>query len=116
MHRNKVRTLVVPGERASRLVEALKAGKFFGRKVSYLYSGRSMLFWDFLVSLVLAAGVFTIDYFPKQSSDQTLMSLSVVPSAIFVGGLLFMVGKMMIVDARYWLPTLHGVIKALRKK
>ena len=114
-HKKTIRTLVVPGDRLSKLVGTLKRGKIFGHKISYLYSGRTMLVWDSSLVLILAGLFFSFDYFARGSNEQMILSLNALFGLFLGAALLAMVARVIWVDLKHWGSRFGSIVAWIGK-
>ena len=115
VQKGTVVNLIVPDDALNGLLFDLKAGKFFGLKFSYLYSGKMMMIYDLLIAFVAFAllalchyGEGFLKYYPIWSAILSASSRILV--TIFVG----FAGKLVIWDIGHWLPGWKSWIKSLQ--
>jgi hypothetical protein len=109
-----VTNLVVPSSGAYSLLKDLRKGKFFGRKLSYLYSGRSMLLWDvtlFVTSLLL---MILLKFGETGFLSSLAKSLCATGFAIFTR-IAVPLGLKIFYDLRHWFPQINSIIAHTRK-
>jgi Reverse transcriptase (RNA-dependent DNA polymerase) len=107
--------LVVPEDGLKALLSDLKAGRFFGVKLTYLYSGKMMLVYDLLIVLVafvlLAACEYGKDVLKDHAVGKAILnSASELFVAILIAGLVKLFW-----DIIPWIPRLGVWIKSFRR-
>ncbi len=113
---SSVTNLMIPSEGVNSLMEDLKKGKFFGFKVSSIYSGKMMVFWDgaaFIVSGLLLA------------ICELLKSSITAPAGVkgfcsvftnLLGPLTWILfGKLFLYDLGHWVPWHRKFVKYIQK-
>ena len=112
-----VTNLMIPSEGLNSLIQDLKSGKIPGFKLSYLYSGRIMIIWDGIISIVSAI-LFMICEIIKgapTSSNSVKGMCSIV--ALFSGYILIgIVSKIILYDLGHWIPWHRQIIEFFRHK
>jgi retron-type reverse transcriptase len=108
--------LVVPDDGLNSLLSELKAGKFFGVKMTYLYSGRMMLVYDMLM-LVMVFGLLVLcEYGGAVLKDHAVWkALLGSGSVIFKAIVLAILGKLIVWDIGHWIRWWPSWIGACRK-
>ncbi len=116
MQGKAVVNLIVPDDGLNALLSDLKAGKFFGIKLTYLYSGKMMLFYDVLIMLVIFAFLAFCEYEKELFKDHAVWSAILnCGSKIFVTAFVGFCGKMVFWDIGHWIPGLGAWIKGFRE-
>lgn len=111
---SSVTNLMIPSEGVNLLMEDLKKGKFFGFKVSSIYSGKSMLLWDgavFVVNGLLLA-------ICELLKDSATASAGVTGFCSFLtylfGALAVTLFGKLVYDLGYWVPWLRRFVKYIQ--
>ncbi len=112
---SSVTNLMIPSEGVNSLMEDLKKGKFFGFKVSSIYSGRMMIFWDvailFVNGLLLAICELLKSSATASAGVKGFCSVF-TPSLGALTVLLF--GKLFLHDLGHWVPWHHRFVKYIQ--
>ncbi len=111
-----VTNLIIPSEGVNSLMEDLKKGKFFGFKVSFIYSGRTMILWDgaaFFVNGILLA----ICEILKDSTTTSAGVKGVCSVFIYILGALVvtLIGKVVLHDLAHWVPWHQRFVKYIKR-
>ena len=113
MSRDVVTSLVIASPGLYSFLVDLKKGKLFGRKLSYLYTGRAMLPWDFalfvstlLVMALVKGGEDGFQSgFLKSACEAASNLLAVFAASLFIK---------VIYDLRHWIRPLKDFISHIR--
>jgi len=113
---NAVINLMIPSEGVNSVMEDLKKGRFFGFKLSSIYSGKMMIFWDgaaFIVNGILLA----ICEVMKASADASAGIKGFCSVFTYVLGALAVTlfGKVVLHDLRHWVPWHRQFAKFIRQ-
>jgi hypothetical protein len=107
--------LIVPNDGLNALLSDLKAGKFFAVKLTYLYSGKMMLFCDLFIVVVLFALLASCEYgtaaLQGHAVSRALLSAG---SKICVTIMGVTIIKMVVWDIGRWFLSWRSWIKLLR--
>lgn len=107
-----VTNLIIPSEGVNSLMVDLKKGKFFGFKISYLYSGKVMIFWDGAAFIV--NGFFLAICELLKSSTTASAGVKGLCSIFtyLLGGLAVALGvKLILHDLEHWIPWHRQFVK-----
>ena len=105
--------LVIPSIAIDRLFKGLTSGKLFGFKLSYAYSGKSMLIWDMLVlvSITALAGLLKL-------GETVLPSVYLQGLSSILSGYVSKAAELFLIriawDLAYWVPALRRMLEAIR--
>jgi retron-type reverse transcriptase len=110
-----VTNLMVPSEGVNSLMEDLKKGKFFGFKVSSMYSGKMMIFWDG-AAFVLNGFLLAVCEYLKGSATASVGVKGV--GSVFTSLLgplaVALIGKVVLHDLGHWVPWHRQFVKFIR--
>jgi len=110
---------VIPSKGINKLISKLKEGKIFGCKWKFLYSGKAKLIIDLLFFIVLAAIATFLHIITKvpPGSEEPLSYLivNVIKAYLVLPGSIFFLGKVFLVDIKYWSKGFYKIIKDLKK-
>ncbi|MDP2895993.1 MAG: hypothetical protein Q8Q12_05465 [bacterium] len=107
--------LIVPDDGLNALLSDLKAGKFCGVKLTYLYSGRMMLLYDLLIAAVAFVLLAACEYGKAVLNDHEICSAFLSGgSKVFVTIMVGFLGKLVFWDIGHWVPRWRLWIKSLR--
>jgi hypothetical protein len=112
-HNNFVTNLVIPSMAIDRLLGGLTSGRLFGYKLSYIYSGKSMVIWDtlFLILITALAGLFKL--------GETTLPSGYWPGVFSIfGGYSSTIAEIFLLrivwGLAYWVPALRKILDAVR--
>lgn len=107
--------LIIPDDGLNALLSDLKARRFGGVKLTFLYSGKMMLLYDLLI-VILAFVLLTLcEYGKAVMKDRAIWSALLTGGSkafviIFVG----FAGKLFLWDIGHWIPRWRSWIKSFR--
>lgn len=110
-------TVMIPSQGIHSLVQDLTKGKFFGLKLSYLYSGKFMALWDG-VALSLSAVALALCEHTKASTTAStaVKGCCSVAAAILAVLLCAIVGKLLFIDIGHWSRRWQKAMRYIRRK
>ncbi len=111
-----VTNLMIPSEGINSLMQDLRKGRFLGFKLSYLYSGKMMLFWDGAAFILNALVLVICDHLKGSSGVSAGLKGICSVSTTLLGPLaiaLFL--KLILHDMGHWMPWYRQVITYIRK-
>ena len=111
-----VTNLMIPSEGINSLMQDLRKGRFLGFKLSYLYFGKMMLFWDGAAFIVNALVLAICDHLKGSSSVSAGLKGLCSVSTTLLGPLavaLFL--KLILHDMGHWVPWYRQAITYIRK-
>lgn len=108
---------MIPSEGLNSLIQDLTKGRFFRFKLSYLYSGRTMLIWDGVSFLVIAI-VFAFCDLMKGSTANTVgvNGLYSVLTPLLEFLMIALFSKLVLHDLGYWVPWHRKIIEFFLNK
>jgi hypothetical protein len=115
MESGSVVNLVVPTDGLNALLSDLKAGKFFGHKLTYLYSGKRMLLYDLSLCVVTFVLLALCEYGQTILKDhavwKSLLSAGSIVSKTIMASIVI---KISLWDLGHWIPGWSLWLKSLR--
>jgi len=126
IYKKEIVNTVIPNERFLSLIKNLKKGKLLGYRYSYLYYGKTMLFFDALLFLLFfSVEIYMTLAYDFKTADPLLThnlfykishsSLWVIRQT-FVAPLVFFVAKIFIYDLKFWFPKYSEFIELIKFK
>ena len=114
---NSVTNLMIPSEGLNSLIRDLMRGKFFGFKLSYLYSGRAMIFWDGAAFVVSALALAYCELMKGSTTASTdARGFCSVLTYLFSVLAVALCSKLLLLDLGHWVPHYRQVIKFFLRK
>jgi hypothetical protein len=115
VHSDTILSLVIPDEGLNSLLSDIKSGKFFGFKLSYLYSGKMMLLYDGLFATVTSLLLIACEYAKTALQDRAVWSAILnASSKVLEGSVTASIAKIVLWDIGHWIPGWILWIKSLR--
>jgi len=121
VYNGQVINAVIPNDGVHKLILKLEEGKIFGYKYKwkYLYSGKARSIIDLILSILLAAIATFFRNITKvpPGSEEPLLNLpfnTIIIGGLFTGSIFFL-GKVFLVDIKYWSKGFYKIIKDLIK-
>ncbi|MBU2054062.1 MAG: hypothetical protein KKC25_03670 [Proteobacteria bacterium] len=112
-----VTNLMIPSEGLNSLIQDLTKGKCFGFKLSYLYSGRTMIFWDGAAFGVIAIAFAFCDLTKGSTAAAVgVKGLYSVLTPLLEFLLIALFGKLVLHDLGHWVPWHRQIIKFFLNK
>jgi len=113
---NSVSNLIIPSEGVNSLIENLKKGKFFGFKVSSIYSGKSMLLWDGVLFVVNGLLLALCEVLKDSSSvSEGVVGFCSVLTYLLGAFTVSLFGKIVLYDLGYWMPWHRRFVRYIQK-
>lgn len=107
--------LIIPDDGLNGLLSDLKAGRFFGVKLTYLYSGKMMLLYDLLITIVAFVLLALCEHGKAVLKDHAVWSaLLSSGSKVFVTTIVGFAGKLVFWDIGHWIPRWRPWIRSFR--
>jgi hypothetical protein len=107
--------LVVPDDGLNALFSDLKASRFCGVKLAYLYSGKMMLLYDLLIALVAFVLLASCEHGQAVLKDHAIWSAFLTGgSKVLVAIMVLFLGKLVVWDIGHWIPSWGRFIRSLR--
>lgn len=114
---SSVTNLMIPSEGLNSLFQDLKTGKCFGFKLSSLYSGRTMIFWDGAAFLVIAIAFVFCDLMKGSTANTVgVIGLYSVLTPLLEFLMIALFGKLALHDLGHWVPWHRQIIKFFLNK
>lgn len=112
-----VTNLMIPSEGVNSLMEDLKKGKFFGFKVSSIYSGKIMILWD-VAAFIVNGFLLAICELLKGSATASTGVKGFCSVFTYLLGTLAVTlfGKVVLYDLGQWVPWHRRLVKYIRNK
>lgn len=105
LHQGRPVNLMIPAEGIGAIVSKLKAGRFFGRRLSFLYSKGIMIVVDAVLMILFISGGVLISNSQDSSSESVIIKEGLVILHRFLQGLaLGALGKILLWDVGEWIP------------
>jgi hypothetical protein len=112
-----VTNLMIPSEGLNSLIQDLTKGKCFGFKLSYLYSGRTMILWDGAAFGVVAIAFAFCDLTRGSTAAAVgVKGLYSVLTPLLEVLLIALFGKLALHDLGHWVPWHRQIIKFFLNK
>ena len=113
---DSVVNLIVPNYGLNAFLSDIKASKFCGVKLTYLYSGKMMLLYDLLIVGAVFSLLASCEYGTVTLKDHAVWrALLSAGSMIFKTIVVGIVGKLVLWDIGHWIPGYMSWIKSLRE-
>ncbi len=107
--------LIVPNYGLNAFLSDLKAGKFCGLKLTYLYSGKMMLLYDLMLAVVAFVLLALCEHGQTVLKDHAVWnSCLIAGSKIFQAIMIPIAIKVFLWDIAHWIPSWRSWIKSLR--
>ncbi len=107
--------LIIPDDRLNALLSDLKAGRFFGVNLTYLYSGKMMLLYDLLITIAAFVLLALCEHGEAVLKDHAVWSaLLSSGSKVFVTTIVGFAGKLVFWDIGHWIPRWRPWIRSFR--
>jgi len=114
MSHNVVTNLVVASSGFYSFLMDLRRGKLFGHKLSYLYTGRSMLLWDSLL-LIGNLLVMTLAKCGEDGFQHNFLKSGCATASKLFNTFAALIVIKIFYDLRHWIPPLKSIIAHVRK-
>jgi len=112
---DSVVNLIVPDDGLNALLSDLKAGKFCGVKLTYLYSGKMMLVYDLLIVAVAFILLVACEHGMAVLKDHEIWRAFLSGgSKVFITIMVGFLGKLVLWDVGHWVPRWRLWIKSIR--
>jgi hypothetical protein len=112
---NSITNLIIPDDGLNSLLSSLKAGKFFGMKLSYLYSGKMIPLFDLLIAILSFLLLILCEYKEAKLTDHAVLSaLLSCGSKLCVTIVVASLAKFITWDIGYWIPGWWSWLKLFR--
>jgi len=111
---SSVTNLIIPSEGVNSLMQDLKKGKFFGFKVSSIYSGKSMLLWDGAVFVVNGFLLAICELLKDSATASAGVTGFCSVFTVLFGALAVTLFVKLVYDLNYWVPWLRRFLKYIQ--
>ena len=112
--RGRISNLIIPSTAVYPLLTDLTGGRFLGRKLSYLYSGRTMLLWDFLILVICFIILSLFKQGESVFSNHYLKAVCSSGASVFSTSTRLVLVKV-VYDLSHWIPLVRKLITNIRQ-
>jgi hypothetical protein len=113
---NTITNLIIPSEAINSLMYDLHKGKLFGYKISYIYSGKTMIIWDTTFTIL---SIICLIFCRKIMNSINASTCTKVIFDIFYdiikASAYIIASKAIFYDIAYWIPWYAQFIKYIKK-